>query len=372
MQTTPAQRRSRSLTEFLGYPIHSTYRMELTNLQPTGDISKYIPRLLSGISKEVQHLELLSNHFEVPLGPEKEPIIINLEQSFLHYQFSHRMGCSLGCNPSLIVLSPLPSPSWGFCQSQSPSHSVLRPSIQLHKSLEYFRPDLTTNVEVAKILPEDNIPDIPKDATEIRVKAYNGSAFEFGFKCVEKGKDLTFSKDKKWVGCCAANKKLKGSETTSFDCCNEGEDITGCNAARGYGCCPSGSIYDGSTCVIIDKNPCAPCPADRILVNGHCIFTVSRLDRFWITANVCAFLERKSLLMVLAKQDNVQPIEFWSTAIAFYHVRLEKFWIMANVCAFPGTEKVCSWYLRSKTMSSRSNSGQRPLHFTMSGWTGSK
>jgi hypothetical protein len=145
----------------------------------------------------------------------------------------------------------------------------------LHTTAQFFgvfRPDTNTNVEVVKIMPEDQLPDIPvRGLTEIQVKAYHGSTFDFTFKCAEDGKNLTFTKDKRWVACCPALQQLKGTEQTAFDCCDPEENVTGCNAKSGYKCCPDGQTFNGNDCISLEENPCAPCPLNQILINGHCV-----------------------------------------------------------------------------------------------------
>jgi hypothetical protein len=143
--------------------------------------------LLARINKELQHLNLgLEWYFEI--GSTPLPSIMEL----------------------LLVLLFL-----ALCTS------ALHTSPQV---FGVFRPDLSTNVEVAKLLPSDDLQPIPNSATKIQVQAHVSSTFEIDFKYIKKGKNLARSQDNKWIGCCASGLKLKGDELRGFGCCDEDEE----------------------------------------------------------------------------------------------------------------------------------------------------
>jgi len=81
-----------------------------------------------------------------------------------------------------------------------------------------------------------------------------------------KGTSLTWSADGKWVGCCYAGQKLKGSAKTGFQCCGTGHDLVG-DMDVGFRCCPRGQEFDGEKC----KDPPPVCTNGKVLVDGKCV-----------------------------------------------------------------------------------------------------
>ncbi|KAE9964433.1 hypothetical protein BLS_008373 [Venturia inaequalis] len=132
------------------------------------------------------------------------------------------------------------------------------------------------NLEIGEIDERTTFSD---DGTQVFFEQRPNSRFKTPLVCdAERGFQLTYSADRKFVACCLPGQNLVGSKDTAFDCCGEGHGIAG-DKKVGFICCPNGQKYDGKSCRSCDPPTPPTCPNGKVLKDGMCVCPTNSYEK---------------------------------------------------------------------------------------------